>query len=59
MDIFLKDLGLVPDGEKVQTSLIQKGIDDCASSGGGTVYMPSGLFISGTFITLLSIVLFL
>ena len=48
MDIFLKDLGLVPDGEKVQTSLIQKGIDLCASSGGGTVYMPSGLFISGT-----------
>ena len=48
MDIFLRDLGLVPDSEKVQTAVIQKAIDDCASSGGGTVYMPSGLFVSGT-----------
>ena len=48
MEIFLKDMGLIPDEEKVQTSLIQKAIDECAASGGGTVHFPDGLFVSGT-----------
>lgn len=59
MDIFLKDLGIVPDAEKVQTSLIQKAIDQCAENGGGTVHFPDGLFISGTIYMRSNVFLFL
>lgn len=48
MDVHLIDLGLFPDEKKVQTALIQKGIDSCAASGGGTVYVPDGLYVTGT-----------
>ena len=48
MNIYLQDLGLLPDEHKVQTAIIQKGIDDCAASGGGTVYFPDGCCVSGT-----------
>lgn len=40
--------GAVGDGKTLNTVAIQKAIDDCASNGGGTVYIPSGTFVSGT-----------
>lgn len=33
------------EGKKDSTAAIQKAIDDCASSGGGTVFMPDGEYI--------------
>ena len=48
MDIYIKDRGLSPDTEKVQTVVIQKAIDDCWQSGGGTVHFEPGLYRTGT-----------
>jgi len=42
------DFGAIPDNLTVNTSFIQKAIDSCSSQGGGTVYVPSGVFITGT-----------
>jgi polygalacturonase len=36
------------DGVTLNTKSIQAAIDHCSESGGGTVYFPSGKFISGT-----------
>jgi len=44
----IMDYGAVNDGKTVNTRSIQKAIDACAASGGGTVYFPAGTFISGT-----------
>src|SRR5579871_2541764 len=40
--------GAKPDGQTINTSSIQKAIDDCNRAGGGTVLVPSGIFLSGT-----------
>jgi len=40
--------GAIGDGKTLNTAAIQKAIEDCASNGGGTVYIPSGIFVSGT-----------
>jgi len=40
--------GAKPDGSTLCTESIQKAIDDCAKSGGGTVFFPEGKFLSGT-----------
>jgi len=40
--------GAVGDGKTLNTTVIQKAIDDCASHGGGTVYIPAGTFLTGT-----------
>jgi polygalacturonase len=42
------EYGAVADGKTVNTKAIQKAIDDCSSSGGGTVTIPLGQFLSGT-----------
>lgn len=42
------NFGAVGDGKTLNTLSIQKTIDSCASKGGGTVYIPSGVFVSGT-----------
>jgi polygalacturonase len=42
------DLGAKPDGLTLCTDLIQKAVDDCSASGGGTVTIPGGVFLSGT-----------
>ena len=42
------EYGAVPGGSVLCTSAIQAAIDDCASSGGGRVVLPSGVFLSGT-----------
>lgn len=39
--------GAVPDGYILNTKSIQKAIDDCAAKGGGTVFLPNGLWLSG------------
>ena len=44
----IKDFGAVGDGRTVCTLAIQKTIDSCEASGGGTVLIPAGMFLSGT-----------
>ena len=44
----ISDFGAIPDNLTVNTFSIQKAIDSCSRSGGGTVYVPSGTFITGT-----------
>jgi len=41
------DYGAVGNGKTLCTKAIQKAVDDCASSGGGTVYIPAGKYLSG------------
>ena len=40
--------GAVADGTTINTRAIQKAIDACTEKGGGTVFIPSGEFLSGT-----------
>ena len=40
--------GAIPGENHVNTAAIQNAIDKCSANGGGTVLIPSGLFISGT-----------
>jgi polygalacturonase len=42
------DYGAKPGGKMLCTKSIQKAIDVCSQSGGGTVYFPPGTFLSGT-----------
>ena len=42
--------GAKNDGKTINTISIQKAIDQCNASGGGTVYFPSGTFISGSLV---------
>jgi hypothetical protein len=44
----IMDLGAKPDGTTLCTDLIQKAIDNCSVSGGGTVTIPTGVFLTGT-----------
>jgi len=39
--------GAVPDGHQLNTRAIQNAIDDCSKKGGGTVLVPSGLWLTG------------
>ncbi|WP_114792050.1 glycoside hydrolase family 28 protein [Niabella yanshanensis] len=39
--------GAVPDGHQLNTRSIQNAIDDCSKKGGGTVLVPSGLWLTG------------
>jgi polygalacturonase len=45
----IKDYGALSDGKTVNTTAIQKAVDACAVNGGGKVYVPAGVFITGTF----------
>jgi Glycosyl hydrolases family 28 len=44
----VRELGAVPDGKTLCTEAIQKAIDRCNGAGGGTVYLPPGVYLSGT-----------
>ena len=44
----IQETGAVGDGKTLCTAAIQKAIDRCADSGGGTVYFPPGRYLSGT-----------
>ena len=42
------DFGAKPDGKTLNTQAIQNAIDECAGNGGGTVYFPAGMWLTGT-----------
>lgn len=44
----IKNYGAVGDGETMETAAINKAIDECFKSGGGTVYFPPGMYLSGS-----------
>jgi alpha-L-rhamnosidase len=46
-DVSIADFGAVGDDAKVNTKAIQAAIDHAAGSGGGTVTVPRGVFVSG------------
>jgi polygalacturonase len=48
MDIFVKDYGILPNTNEVLHTKIQKAIDDCHNSGGGSVHFEPGVYITGT-----------
>lgn len=43
----ITSFGAIADGKTINTTAIQKAIDECSSKGGGTVVIPKGVFISG------------
>ncbi|ACU02939.1 glycoside hydrolase family 28 protein [Pedobacter heparinus] len=48
-DIYnIRDYGAKGDGESLDTVAIQAAIDACNAAGGGTVFIPTGVFLSGT-----------
>lgn len=47
-DVNILDFGAVPDGKTLCTEAIQKAIDQCASSGGGTVEVPPGTYLTNS-----------
>jgi hypothetical protein len=44
----IQDYGAVADGKVLNTRAIQKAIDESFAAGGGTVYVPAGIFVTGT-----------
>ena len=45
----IKDYGAIANGRTICTDAIQKTIDICNKNGGGTVLVPAGEFVTGTF----------
>jgi polygalacturonase len=43
----VRDFGAKGDGKTLNTTAIQKALDDCAVAGGGTVRFPAGTYLSG------------
>ncbi|MGN6369169.1 MAG: glycoside hydrolase family 28 protein [Phycisphaerae bacterium] len=43
----ITDTGALPDGKTLNTATIQKAIDQVATTGGGTVNIPAGTFLTG------------
>jgi hypothetical protein len=48
MRIVITELGSKGDGRFLITETIQKAVDRCSENGGGTVVIPSGVYICGT-----------
>ena len=44
----VRNYGAAPGGETLCTAAIQKAVNQCAAGGGGTVYFPPGVWLSGT-----------
>ncbi len=44
----VRDYGATGNGKTLDTRAINKTIEVCASSGGGTVYFPAGVYLSGS-----------
>lgn len=40
--------GIIGDGTTLNTAGLQKAIDDCSASGGGTIHFPAGRYLTGT-----------
>ncbi len=53
------NFGAVGDGARIDTKAIQTAIDTCARSGGGTVFFPSGQYLSGTLFLKSNVTIFL
>lgn len=47
-DINIVEYGAKPDGKTDNTQIIQKAIDQCSLSGGGTIFFPAGTYMSGS-----------
>lgn len=61
--VFAKDIditrcGAVGDGITLNTTFIQKAIDDCNAAGGGKVIFPPGKFLSGTIVLKDNVILY-
>lgn len=48
MNFNIVDFGAKAEDKTINTEYIQKAIDACAESGGGTVIVPSGRYVTGT-----------
>jgi hypothetical protein len=49
VEVNIRDLGAVNDGQTLNTSVIQAAIDSCARAGGGEVRIPAGgVYLTGT-----------
>ena len=48
MNTNILDFGAIGDGKTLCTAQIQAAIDACAESGGGTVTVPAGRYLTGT-----------
>src|SRR5262245_64362343 len=48
MSINVRDFGAIADGKSPTTRHLQAAIDSCADSGGGTVHVPAGRYVTGT-----------
>ncbi len=55
----VKAHGAAGDGKTNDTKAIQQAIDACARSGGGTVHLPAGTFVSGTLVLKSNVTLYL
>jgi len=44
----VRECGAIGDGQTPCTASIQRAIDRCAESGGGTVLVPSGGYVTGS-----------
>lgn len=55
----ITEYGAKADASTLNTIPIQKAIDLCHAKGGGTVYIPSGVYISGTLFLKDNVILFL
>jgi len=53
------DFGAAGDGKTMNTGPIQRAIDVCARSGGGVVYVPPGLYLTGGIVLRSNITLYL
>ncbi len=49
-DIDITKYGAIGDSTTLNTTFIQKAIDDCSKSGGGRVIFPPGRYLSGTLV---------
>lgn len=45
----IKDHGALADGKTMNTAAVQAAVDACAAAGGGTVVVPTGEWLTGTF----------
>lgn len=46
--IDVREMGAIPDGTTLNTRTIQHAIDSAEALGGGTVYVPPGIYLTGT-----------
>src|SRR5690242_737490 len=51
--------GAAGDGSRLDTSSINEAIDTCHDSGGGVVYVPPGVYLSGTVVLRSNVTLYL